>query len=128
MANITEIIKNDIRTIYKNPIVMLILLVVIILPSLYAVLNVDACWDMYGNTGELGFAIANLDNGSSYNGEKINVGTFIGIIFNEINKSFHKTTQELCAYKIKFSFSSDAGILNYLNGKTMSMGAENFDN
>ena len=74
MANITEIIKNDIRTIYKNPIVMLILLVVIILPSLYAVLNVDACWDMYGNTGELGFAIANLDNGSSYNGEKINVG------------------------------------------------------
>ena len=74
MGNITEIIKNDIRTIYKNPIVILILLVVIILPSLYAVLNVDACWDMYGNTGELGFAIANLDNGSSYNGEKINVG------------------------------------------------------
>ena len=74
MGNITEIIKNDIRTIYKNPIVVLILLVVIILPSLYAVLNVDACWDMYGNTGELGFAIANLDNGSSYNGEKINVG------------------------------------------------------
>ena len=74
MGNITEIIKNDIRTIYKNPIVVLILLVVIILPSLYAVLNVDACWDMYGNTGELSFAIANLDNGSSYNGEKINVG------------------------------------------------------
>ncbi|MBR0271335.1 MAG: YhgE/Pip domain-containing protein [Methanobrevibacter sp.] len=74
MGNITEIIKNDIRTIYKNPIVVLILLVVIILPSLYAVLNVDACWDMYGNTDELSFAIANLDNGSSYNGEKINVG------------------------------------------------------
>lgn len=40
---------------------------------------------------------------------------------NEINKSFHKTTQELCAYKIKFNFSSDAGILNYLNNKIIKI-------
>lgn len=36
---------------------------------------------------------------------------------NEINKKFNKKTQELCAYKIVFDFSSDAGILEYLNGK-----------
>lgn len=36
---------------------------------------------------------------------------------NEINKRFNKKTQELCAYKIKFDFSSDSGILEYLNGK-----------
>lgn len=36
---------------------------------------------------------------------------------NEINKKFHKKTQELCAYKIKFDFKTDSGILEYLNGK-----------
>lgn len=36
---------------------------------------------------------------------------------NEINKKFNKKTQELYAYKIKFDFSSDSGILEYLNGK-----------
>ncbi len=36
---------------------------------------------------------------------------------NEINKRFDKKTQELCAYKIKFDFSSDSGILEYLDKK-----------
>lgn len=36
---------------------------------------------------------------------------------NEINKKFNKNTQELFAYKLIFDFKTDAGILNYLNGK-----------
>ncbi len=36
---------------------------------------------------------------------------------NEINKKFNKKTQELCSYKLVFDFSSNAGILEYLNGK-----------
>lgn len=36
---------------------------------------------------------------------------------NEINKRFNKKTQELCAYKLVFDFSSDGGILEYLNKK-----------
>lgn len=34
---------------------------------------------------------------------------------NEINKKFKKNTQDLCAYKLKFNFKNDSGILNYLN-------------
>ena len=34
---------------------------------------------------------------------------------NKINKQFNKKTQDLCAYKLKFNFISDSGILNYLN-------------
>lgn len=34
---------------------------------------------------------------------------------NEINKLFNVSTQMLCAYKLKFNFNSDSGILNYLN-------------
>lgn len=40
---------------------------------------------------------------------------------NEINKKFNKKTQELKAYKLKFNFKSDSGILNYLNNKTFSL-------
>lgn len=74
MKNIREIIKNDFNAIIHNPTVMLVLLALIIIPSLYSVLNIAACWDMYGNTGELGFAIANLDEGATYDGAKLNVG------------------------------------------------------
>lgn len=38
---------------------------------------------------------------------------------NEINKKFNEKTQILFAYKIIFNFSSDAGVLNYLNNKTL---------
>ena len=35
----------------------------------------------------------------------------------EINRKFNCKTQNLTSYKIKFKFKTDAGILNYLNGK-----------
>jgi len=40
---------------------------------------------------------------------------------NEINKKFKKSTQDLCAYKLKFNFKTDSGILNYLNGKEIRL-------
>lgn len=40
---------------------------------------------------------------------------------NEINKKFKKSTQDLCAYKLKFNFKTDSGILNYLNGKEIKI-------
>lgn len=36
---------------------------------------------------------------------------------NEINKKFGKKYQMLCSYILKFNFTSNSGILNYLNGK-----------
>lgn len=36
---------------------------------------------------------------------------------NEINKTFRTKTQKLCSYYLQFNFTTDAGILNYLNHK-----------
>ena len=74
IGNIVEIMRNDFRAAFSNPIVTIILIGLIILPSLYALINIYACWDPYGNTGEVEFAIANLDNGSSFEGKPINIG------------------------------------------------------
>lgn len=40
---------------------------------------------------------------------------------NEINKKFKVKTQRLISYIIKFNFSTDAGILNYLNSKEIKI-------
>ena len=75
LANVRELLKKDFRDVFsKNPIVVLTLLAIIILPSLYALINIQACWDPYDNTGNLEFAVANLDKGATFDGEEINVG------------------------------------------------------
>ena len=75
LIHVNELLKKDFKDVFtKNPIVVLTLLAIIILPSLYALINIQACWDPYENTGNLEFAVANLDKGSSFDGEKINVG------------------------------------------------------
>ena len=53
------------------------------LPSLYALINIDACWDPYEETGDIKFAIANLDEGGSFNDMDINIG-------NELVKELKK--------------------------------------
>lgn len=40
---------------------------------------------------------------------------------NEINKNFGEKTQNLVAYKIKFEFKNDSGILEYLNRKEIEI-------
>lgn len=71
---IAEIMKKDIKGIFANPIVTVVLIAIIILPSLYALLNIQACWDPYGNTDEVQFAVANLDEGATLDGQTINIG------------------------------------------------------
>ena len=43
----------------------------------------------------------------------------------EINKKFKLKTQELYSYKIKFTFTSPSGILEYLNGKEIELKIKN---
>lgn len=75
LNHVGQLLKKDFKDVFtKNPIVVLTLLAIIILPSLYALINIQACWDPYDNTGNLEFAVANLDKGASFDGEDINVG------------------------------------------------------
>lgn len=40
---------------------------------------------------------------------------------NAFNKRYHAKTQALCSYKLVFDFTTDAGALEYLNGKDFSI-------
>lgn len=83
--NILEIINKDFESAFTNPIVILVLIAVIFLPSLYGLVNIYACWDPYENTDHVQFAIANDDLGSSYQGETINVGNKLVDSLKETN-------------------------------------------
>lgn len=40
---------------------------------------------------------------------------------NSVNKNFGFKTQQLCSYKLKFNFTNDSSILNYLDAKTFQI-------
>lgn len=45
---------------------------------------------------------------------------------NKINKQFGLKTQQLCSNKLKFNFTTDAGTLNYLNGRSIILTKNKF--
>lgn len=74
MKNIIKVFKRDLKSIMKNPIALIIVAGVCIIPALYAWVNIKACWDPYGNTSTIPIAVVNSDKGTEVLGEKLNVG------------------------------------------------------
>jgi putative membrane protein len=77
IKDISDIFKTDMKTVRNNPIVMVVLLVIILLPSLYALLNIQATWDPYARTSNIEVAVVNEDLGYATNGTNYNVGNML---------------------------------------------------
>lgn len=77
IKDVREIFKNDIKTALHSPAVMIVIFVIIIIPSLYALLNIQATWDPYSKTSNIGVAVVNEDVGYSLNGTQYNVGSMV---------------------------------------------------
>jgi putative membrane protein len=81
-----EIFKSDIKTIISNPAVLVVLAAIILIPSLYALLNIEATWDPYAQTDNIKIAVVNGDSGYNYNGTDYNVGnTLVDELKNNTN-------------------------------------------
>jgi putative membrane protein len=74
MKNILTIFKRDMKSIAKNPIALLIVGGLCIIPSLYAWVNIKACWDPYENTSTIPVAVVNNDKKVIFKGKDINIG------------------------------------------------------
>lgn len=77
IKDIRDIFKTDMKAIKNNPVVMVVLLVIILLPSLYALLNIQATWDPYARTSNIEVAVVNNDLGYTTNGTQYNVGNML---------------------------------------------------
>ena len=74
MKNALLVFKRDVKSIIRNPVAIIIVLGICIIPSLYAWVNIKACWDTYKNTSTIPIAVVNNDKGSVLNDKEINVG------------------------------------------------------
>lgn len=74
MKNAIKVFKRDMKNLSKNPIALIIIIGLCFIPSLYAWINIKACWNPYENTSTVPIAIVNNDKGASLDGKKLNVG------------------------------------------------------
>ncbi|MFE4813099.1 YhgE/Pip family protein [Peribacillus simplex] len=74
MRNIREIFIDDLKSIYKNFFVCIVVVFLMFIPSIYAWFNIVASWDPYANTEGILVGVANNDRGAELNGEAVNIG------------------------------------------------------
>lgn len=77
LHNILNVYKRDFKKIIINPMAIVIVLGLSVLPALYAWLNIYACWDVYENTGDIPVAVVNNDKGATYQDKTINIGNSV---------------------------------------------------
>lgn len=77
MKKVWYIYKKDFKRIMENKVALVTVLILCMIPSLYAWINIKACWDPYSNTGNLPVAVVNDDRGTAIEGKAINVGSQI---------------------------------------------------
>lgn len=74
MKNVFRIYKRDMTKIFTNWVALIMMLVIIIIPSLYSLINIDASWDPYSNTKGIKIVVINEDKGAYFKGQDINIG------------------------------------------------------
>ncbi len=77
MKNIYRIFRNDLKTIARNMISLIVIIGISILPALYSWFNIAANWDPYSNTGGIAFAVCSEDKGYNYTIGVVNAGNQI---------------------------------------------------
>lgn len=74
MKRIWKIYWADVRRVFSNRVAALIVLVLCILPSLYAWFYLKSSWDPYGNTQGIKVAVVNQDLGATFKEHFFNIG------------------------------------------------------
>src|SRR5690625_1994406 len=74
MKNIWNIYKLDLKNIVINFVVTILIGGLVILPSLYAWLNIKASWDPYAQTDQIPIGVVNEDEGAVIRNQQVNVG------------------------------------------------------
>ena len=105
MKKILEIFKDDVRSLFKSKMAIIIILGIMIIPGIYAWLNIDSNWNPYDNTGNIPLAVVNQDEGTTILDNEVNIG-------DEIEKSLKENDD------MKWIFTSEKkAIENVKSGK-----------
>lgn len=67
-------VKQEWKSLWRNKILMIVLVFIIAIPAIYTTLFLGSMWDPYGKLDELPVTVVNLDEPVEYEGETLNVG------------------------------------------------------
>ena len=71
---VMKMIKKEWQRLIHNPLLIVVLLAIVLIPSIYAGLFLASMWDPYGELDKLPVAVVNNDKPVIYDGEEINIG------------------------------------------------------
>ena len=74
MKQIIEILKSDIKEIFRKVNTWIIITGLIFLPSMYAWPNILSSWDPYSHTNNIKVAVISEDEGATVEGKNVNLG------------------------------------------------------
>lgn len=74
MQTIFQIFKHDLKSLAKSKFAILVMVGIIIIPGIYAWLNINSNWSPYDNTDNIPIAVVNKDQGAQLAGEDFNIG------------------------------------------------------
>lgn len=67
-------IKNELHALWHNKLLMVVLLVIILIPAMYAGFFLASMWDPYGDLKYLPVAVVNKDKAVTYNDKELTIG------------------------------------------------------
>jgi YhgE/Pip-like protein len=74
MKNVLRIFINDIKNIFTNWAATIVVIALIVIPSLYSLINIYASSDPYSSTNGIKIAVINEDKGTVFKEKDINLG------------------------------------------------------
>src|SRR5690625_18071 len=102
MKNSGNIFSKDIKNIGTNWVAPILIGGLILLPSLYAWLNIKASWDPCGQTDQIPIGVVNEDAGETVLDEDINVGdTLVDTLKENDSMQWHFVSKDLAIDKLE---------------------------
>lgn len=71
---VSQMVGQEWKKLFRNKILLLVMIAVIVIPSIYTTLFLGSMWDPYGRTDRLPVAVVNKDQPASYGGKEIKIG------------------------------------------------------
>lgn len=126
-------LKKEWKSLFKNPLLILVIVAIITIPTIYTTLFLGSMWDPYGKLDKLPVAVVNEDQEVLYEGKKLHIGKdLIKKLKEKRELDFHFTTKEDAEQGIKNgtyymvitvpeNFSKNATSLTEKNPKKMEL-------
>ena len=103
MKKTFDIYTKDIKNIATNWIVAVLIGGLVVLPSLYAWLNIKASWDPYGQTEQIPIGVVDEDKGADVRNEHINVGeTLVNTLKENQDMNWQFTNRDKAIREVEY--------------------------